>query len=967
MRKFGRNSIRSLRKGSRYTTPTNIPVISGPSNQSVDEGETATFSVTLVSPLGFPVSYQWYKTGVGAIAGANSASYTTPDLSYTDGNSQYYCIVTNFYGSTSSRYAGLSVNDITDPSPGVISVSIIDDSTLRIALDTSPSDANSGVASIALQRSLTTGAGFSTIGTGLTYPYSDTGLDSSTDYYYRLFVTDESGNTALSAEVSETTATSGDTQTPVVTGFTVDNATDTLTANVSLFTATDDVGVTDYQITTINSAPAAGGGGWTAITPTTSMSETTTVTLPGYGVSQTYYGWVKDAAGNVSLPLSDTSIATDETAPAIPTGFSVGSETSSSITITFTAGTDAGSGILRHDLVESSDDVTVVRSNVSSGQVIGGLPASTSFSWKIKAIDVAGNSSVSALAATSTLAASGVNILLQENFNTGQYVNTDSADVFSSITPANGVFTGVSASLDASNLSLTLHPIGGDGIYGNGWNGSRSFYFYRTCPTVDEEFANGQGGMISVSSPLTTETEYYAQWRMRFTTPFQALGQIKCFGLPSVISGTRALCHIDSASFVWTDAGYIPATDYADGYISGDIPTYNAAFAGMAFGDSIGVPCSIAPFPTSVWVHVQVHFLAASGGNPGKLEIWLNNNDEADPSGTVSDNSITVDPQLYSELFFAGGNFNKDSNPGAPDREFVFDDFQITDGFVTDWFPDTEYNDISGIRWIPRFDGSLQPALETDSATTAAYSLGVGGSITLLDTGGYSTPTCFKKTILAGDTSITEGYLQHNFGQNNGADFNDPSAQTFDPHEKDILFDMYVKYESSKDADVLNWPDRSLKLITINTGYEGSKWRHNQIYLYIDPAGQYQLDCPEWQSVGGGPFVGQLVTAVAARPLISNGTYDHVRIRAKLNDEGVSNGIVSCWINDVLIFNDNAFQWTGHTDNESWNRLIPGTISTTVWQEVDVDASFTFSDIRLYVPASNHRGYYNIGAGQVRL
>ena len=83
---------------------------------------------------------------------------------------------------------------------------------------------------------------------------------------------------------------------------------------VSSFTATDNVAVTGYLVTTSATAPAAGAAGWSATAPTS-------VTAPAAG-SVTFYAWAKDAAGNVSLSKSasvtiTTAPATDTTKPTL--------------------------------------------------------------------------------------------------------------------------------------------------------------------------------------------------------------------------------------------------------------------------------------------------------------------------------------------------------------------------------------------------------------------------------------------------------------------------------------------------------------------------------------------------------------------------------------------------------------------------------------------------------------------------
>ena len=77
-----------------------------PADQSIRAGQTATFSVVASGTA--PLSYQWRKNGA-AIAGATSASYTTPAETTTDNGATFAVTVTNSAGSVTSRSARLTV------------------------------------------------------------------------------------------------------------------------------------------------------------------------------------------------------------------------------------------------------------------------------------------------------------------------------------------------------------------------------------------------------------------------------------------------------------------------------------------------------------------------------------------------------------------------------------------------------------------------------------------------------------------------------------------------------------------------------------------------------------------------------------------------------------------------------------------------------------------------------------------
>ena len=88
------------------TTPS---ITTQPANQTVNAGQTATFSVTANGTA--PLSYQWQKGGV-AISGATSASYTTPATQASDTGTTFTVTVTNAAGSVSSSAATLTVTAV---------------------------------------------------------------------------------------------------------------------------------------------------------------------------------------------------------------------------------------------------------------------------------------------------------------------------------------------------------------------------------------------------------------------------------------------------------------------------------------------------------------------------------------------------------------------------------------------------------------------------------------------------------------------------------------------------------------------------------------------------------------------------------------------------------------------------------------------------------------------------------------
>lgn len=99
--------------------PAPPPVVSAPTitaqpvNATANEGGAVTFTVVA---SGEGLSYQWHRNGA-AIAGATTASYTTPALTAGDNQATYAVTVANAGGSVTSSQATLTVA-ATPPPPG---------------------------------------------------------------------------------------------------------------------------------------------------------------------------------------------------------------------------------------------------------------------------------------------------------------------------------------------------------------------------------------------------------------------------------------------------------------------------------------------------------------------------------------------------------------------------------------------------------------------------------------------------------------------------------------------------------------------------------------------------------------------------------------------------------------------------------------------------------------------------------
>jgi hypothetical protein len=90
------------------TLTVNAPpnINSSPADQTVTQGQPATFSISAVGST--PLTYQWQRNTVN-ISAATSPSYTLPSAALADSGAKFRCVVSNGFGSATSNEATLTV------------------------------------------------------------------------------------------------------------------------------------------------------------------------------------------------------------------------------------------------------------------------------------------------------------------------------------------------------------------------------------------------------------------------------------------------------------------------------------------------------------------------------------------------------------------------------------------------------------------------------------------------------------------------------------------------------------------------------------------------------------------------------------------------------------------------------------------------------------------------------------------
>ncbi|WP_438710298.1 lytic polysaccharide monooxygenase [Aquimarina muelleri] len=212
---------------------------------------------------------------------------------------------------------------------------------------------------------------------------------------YSIWQRSDSGEAFYSASDIHFDGGGSDTQAPSTpTGLGASNTTQT-TADLSWNAATDNVGVTGYDI-------------YQGDTVIASVNDTS-YQITGLTANTSYPFRVKakDAANNqsgfsntITVTTLDTGGGSDTQAPSIPTNLGTSNTTQTTIDLSWNAATD-NVGVTGYDIYQENTFITTV--NSTSYQVTG-LTQNTSYSFRVKAKDAAGNQSdFSNIATTTTL------------------------------------------------------------------------------------------------------------------------------------------------------------------------------------------------------------------------------------------------------------------------------------------------------------------------------------------------------------------------------------------------------------------------------------------------------------------------------------------------------------------------------------------------------------------------------------
>jgi hypothetical protein len=324
---------------------------------------------------------------------------------------------------------------------------------------------------------------------------SNTGLSSGTTYYTFVFAYNNSGATIdylIASPLSSSTITLSDVPaTPTfssitTTGFTVDwtSTSGASSYKLDVSTASNFASfVIGYQDLTVNANSQA---------------------VTGLTANTLYY--VRIRAVNASGTSANSSTANSPTLPNAPTVGNASSITTSGLTANWSAPSAQGAVTFTYTVeLSTASDFSIITStvsNIASGttsSAFTGLLEGTTFYYRVRAVNSAGNSAWSAVSAGAMTLTSAISLTaLGTNFT--QDFNTLASSGTSSGLPAGWYLSESGTNANSIYTSSTGSITGGD-TYSFGSSSDRAFGGLRSgtlIPVIGAKYSNNTGAEINV-------------------------------------------------------------------------------------------------------------------------------------------------------------------------------------------------------------------------------------------------------------------------------------------------------------------------------------------------------------------------------------------------------------------------------------------------------------------------------------
>jgi glucose/arabinose dehydrogenase/PKD repeat protein len=456
---------------------------------------------------------------------------------------------------------------------------------------------------------------FAEVGTPPGATYSDTALSPSTTYRYRVRATDLAGNLSpYSAISAATTAAAGDTSPPSAPTGLAATAISTTRIDLTWTASADNVGVTGYRVERCQSNNCTNF-------VQVGTSTTTSFSSTGLTANTNYRFRVRaaDAAGNLSpysAIVARQTLAPDTTRPTAPTGLSGTGVSGTQINLAWTASTDnVGVTGYRVERCQGAACTNFAEVATPTGTTYSdpGRSPSTTYRYRVRAADAAGNLSTYSAIATATTP----------------------AGVDTSPPTAPGGLAGTAVSPTQINLGWTASTdnVGVTGYRVERCQGAGCTNFAQVGTATSTSFS---------STGLQANTNYAFQVRA-----VDAAGNLSPY---SNVSRTTTLAVPDT-----TPPSALVTAPAAGSVVSGNVTVSanasdNVGVAGVQFlldGASLGAEDTTAPYSIS-WDTTAasngVHTLQARardtagnlGTSSGSVTVTVSNQTQAPPAGLVA-------------------------------------------------------------------------------------------------------------------------------------------------------------------------------------------------------------------------------------------------------------------------------------------------------------------------------------------
>ncbi|HBR15330.1 MAG TPA: hypothetical protein DD723_07295 [Candidatus Omnitrophica bacterium] len=569
-------------------------------------------------------------------------------------------------------------------------------------------------------------------------------LSSGKTYYYRLAARNSAGTT----NGTERSFTTLDTTAPTSSININDGAAYTKSTVVTLaLSATDNVGVTGYYISTGATAPLASASGWTSVTSTTIYNGSVSYTLSSGDGSKTIYVWSKDAAGNVSTAAMD-SITLDTTQPVVsitsPTSNSIYATTIGNITLGGTsADTTTGIAGITYTIQQATATTPgalptgTTTTNVTRSGVL--ITVGTN-DWSIPDIALSQGENVITVTAQDTAGNTASDTL------TVSY-NPDTTAPLASVS-----FNTDALYTSSTGITVTLYATDATGVTG---------YYLSSISTVP---SSSSSGWISVSPNV----------RFNATVSYTLSGddgQKTVYLWAKDAAGNVSSTATDSIILDTTPPNVSLSTPGAGSTISGTInvtasASDNIRLAGVQFnidGNAFGSEDTTTPYSISLDttnIPKGLHTLKAtardSAGHTttsGAVTITVNNN-HAPVLGTLSNKTVAEGQRLSASV------------PASdPDGDtLVYSAVNLPKGAILNaatgafnWTPDYSQSG-SYLMTLNVSDGSLTDSQSVTLTVTDVDNVTPSGSLSINQGSPYTHNTNVKCYLTAQDTAGVIGY-----------------------------------------------------------------------------------------------------------------------------------------------------------------------------------------------------------------